>query len=56
MTIASLIGLVVFGALWVKASDKVWYIDTDNDPVSFKSIISLLWMICLCVLILKIFK
>ena len=38
ITVGSLIGLVVFGVLWNKSSDKVWYMDVDNAPVSFKAI------------------
>jgi len=50
----SLSGLVVFGVLWKKASDKVWYFDSDNDPVSLKSIFSFPWLVCLFVLIIKL--
>jgi hypothetical protein len=56
ITVGSFIGLVVFGVLWNKSSDKVWYMDVDNAPVSFKAIFSFLWIICLLVLVLKYFK
>ena len=51
ITLASLIGLVVFGVLWSKASPRVWYYDSDNDPVSLKSVFGLLWLVCLATLI-----
>ena len=51
VTIGSLIGLVVFAVLWNRASAKVWYMDSDNAPVSFKSIFAFLWLVCLAVLI-----
>ncbi len=51
VTTGSLIGLVVFGVLWNRASDKVWYMDSDNAPVSLKSIVVFLWFVCLTVLI-----
>ena len=51
VTTGSLCGLVVFGVLWNRASAKVWYMDSDNAPVSFKSIFAFLWFVCLAVLI-----
>lgn len=56
ITLGSLIGLLVFGYLYHKASGKVWYMDADDDPVSFKSIFALLWWVCLVVLLMKFFK
>jgi len=38
ITTGSLIGLLVFAVLWNRASAKVWYMDTDNAPVSLKLI------------------
>ncbi|MCK5499166.1 MAG: hypothetical protein KAI15_02530 [Gammaproteobacteria bacterium] len=55
ITVGSLIGLVVFGVLWNKASAKVWYMDSDNSPVSLKSIVAFLWLICLVVIIYQQF-
>jgi len=55
ITMGSLIGLVVFGALWCKSSDKIGYMDTDNEPVSLKSIAAFLWLVCLVVLVYKQF-
>ena len=51
ITTGSLNGLVVFGVLWNRASAKVWYMDSDNAPVSLKSIVVFLWFVCLAVLI-----
>jgi hypothetical protein len=51
VTLGSLIGLVVFGVLWNRASAKVWYMDSDNAPVSLKSIVAFLWFVCLAILI-----
>ncbi len=51
VTTGSLIGLVVFAVLWNRASAKVWYMDSDNAPVSFKAIFAFLWCVCLAVLI-----
>jgi hypothetical protein len=55
ITTGSLIGLVVFAVLWNRASAKVWYMDSDNAPVSFKSIFAFLWLVCLAVLIKHMF-
>jgi hypothetical protein len=55
ITVGSLIGLVVFGVLWNKVSAKGWYMDSDNATVSLKSIIAFLWLVCLLVLIMKLF-
>jgi hypothetical protein len=54
VTTGSLIGLVVFAVLWNRASAKVWYMDADNAPVSFKSIFAFLWFVCLVVLIKQV--
>ena len=51
VTTGSLIGLVVFAVLWNRASANVWYMDSDNAPVSFKAIFAFLWCVCLAVLI-----
>jgi len=51
VTTGSLIGLVVFGVLWNRASAKVCYMDSDNAPVSLKSIFAFLWLVCLAILI-----
>ena len=51
ITTGSLIGLVVFGVLWNRESAKVCYMDSDNAPVSFKSIFAFLWLVCLTILI-----
>ena len=51
VTLACLAGLVVFGLLWKKASPKTLYMDTDNDPVSWKSIFGYLWIISLAILV-----
>ena len=42
---------MVFAVLWNRASAKVWYMDSDNAPVSFKAIFAFLWLVCLAVLI-----
>jgi len=55
ITTGSLIGLVVFAVLWNRASAKVWYMDSDNAPVSFKVIFAFLWFVCLAVLIKHMF-
>ena len=55
VTFAALAGLAVFGLLWSRASSKVWYYDSDNDPVSLKSIFGLLWLVCLFVLLMQLF-
>lgn len=54
VTTGSLIGLVVFGVLWNRASAKVWYMDSDNAPVSFKAIFSFLWCVCFVILIKQV--
>ncbi|MCH8846246.1 MAG: hypothetical protein IIC11_05845 [Proteobacteria bacterium] len=54
-TVGSLIRLVVPGLLWNSASAKVLYMDSDNEPVSLKSIVAFLWLICLLVLICQLF-
>ena len=54
ITTGSLIGLVVFAVLWNRASAKVWYMDSDNAPVSFKAIFAFLWFVCLAVLIKQV--
>lgn len=54
-TAGSLIGLDVPGLLWSSASAKVLYMDSDNEPVSLKSIVAFLWLICLLVLICQLF-
>lgn len=51
ITACCLFGLVIFGYLWGKASPKVWYMDSDNDPVSLKTIIGLIWLVCLVTLV-----
>ena len=51
VTLSCLAGLLVFGWLWGKASAKTLYMDSDNDPVSWKSICGLLWIMCLVILI-----
>ena len=51
ITLSCLIGLVLFGVLWRKASAKVWYYDADNDPVSLKSICGMIWLVCLVTLV-----
>lgn len=56
VTIVSLTGLVLFGVLWKVSPGKAWYYDTDNDPVSMRSIMALFWLICLFVLLMKIFR
>lgn len=56
VTLFSLIGLVIFGLLWSKASSRVWYYDSDNDPVSLKSVFGLFWMVCLVTLIYQQIK
>lgn len=55
ITLASLAGLIIFGFLWTKASSKIWYYDSDNDPVSPKAVIGLLWMVCLFILLMRLF-
>jgi hypothetical protein len=54
VTTGSLIGLVVFGTLWNRASAKAWYMDSDNAPVSIKAIFAFLWCVCLVVLIKQV--
>jgi hypothetical protein len=51
ITVACFVGLLALGVLWKKASAKVWYMDSDNAPVSLKAIVGFLWMICLVTLI-----
>ena len=51
VTLGCLIGLVVFGYLWRKSSPETLYHDSDGDPVSWKSIFGLLWIMCLVILI-----
>ena len=51
VTVGSLIGLLVFGFLWRRASSSTLYIDSDNDPVSWKSIFGWLWILCLVILV-----
>lgn len=51
ITLCCIVGLVVSGTLWRVASSRVWYIDSDNDQVSFKSIFGWIWMVCLVTLI-----
>jgi len=55
VTTGSFIGLVVFGVIWNRASAKVWYMDSDNAPVSLKSIVAFLWFVCLAILIKHMF-
>ncbi len=54
VTMGSLIGLLVFGVLWNRVSAEAWYMDTDNAPVSLKSIFAFLWFVCLAVLIKQV--
>ena len=56
ITIGSLIGLLVFGVLYRKAPDTLWYTDLDNAPVSMKAVFGVLWWICLTVLFMKLFR
>ena len=56
ITIGSMIGLVIFGVLWKYASDKVWYYDADNDPVSLRTVVAYIWLVCLVVLLMKLAK
>lgn len=51
VTVGSLAGLVIFGYLWKIASPRALYMDSDNDPVSWKSICGYLWLMSLVVLI-----
>ncbi len=51
ITAGCIAGLIIFGYLWKKASPKVWYYDSDNEPVSMKAVIGLLWMVCFVTLI-----
>ena len=51
ITTGRLISLLVFGVLWNRASAKVWYMDSYNAPFSLKSIVAILWFVCLVVLI-----
>jgi len=51
VTVGCLAGLVIFGYLWKKASPKTLYMDSDNVPVSWKSICGFLWIICLVILV-----
>ena len=55
ITIGSAAGLLVFGVLYRKASARIWYMDSDNAPVSMKAVIGFLWWICLTVLAMKLF-
>lgn len=54
LTIGSLLGLLLFGVLWKVSSGKVLYYDSDGDPVSPKSFFSVLWLICLVVLVMNV--
>ena len=51
ITLSCLVGIVVFGILWRKASARVWYYDSDNDPVSLKAVCGLVWLVCLVILV-----
>ena len=51
ITAACIAGLIVFGYLWTKASPRVWYHDSDNEPVSMKAVVGFLWLVCLATLI-----
>ena len=51
---ACLLGLVGFGLAWRRASARTLYRDTDNDPVSVRSAVGLLWLVCLVTLLMKV--
>lgn len=45
----SLIGFLVFGALSLRVSNRVWYRDEEGDGVSARSVCGMLSLICLVI-------
>jgi hypothetical protein len=54
--IVFIVGLVVFGFLYRRAPNRVWYLDQEGDGVSARSVCGYLALICLVVLIAKIVR
>lgn len=51
IAIACLVGFVVFGAFFRRASGRKWYRDVEGDGVSARSVCGYLALICLVVVL-----
>ena len=51
IAIVSLVGFLVFGALSLRVSNRVWYRDEEGDGVSARSVCGMLSLICLVILV-----
>jgi hypothetical protein len=56
ITIACIVGCVVFGFLYTRAPNRVWYIDQEGDGVSARSVCGYLTLIFLVVLAAKVVR
>ncbi len=54
ITIICIVGCLVFGFLFGRAPNSVWYIDQEGDGVSARSVCGYLALICLTILIAKV--
>ena len=52
----SFIGFVVFGLLFRRAPDRIWYHDEEGDGVSARSVCGYLALICLAVFIAQVVR
>lgn len=55
-TIVCIVGFVVFGFLYRRATNRVWYLDQEGDGVSARSICGYLALISLVVLVAKVVR
>jgi hypothetical protein len=54
ITVICIVGCLVFGFLYRRAPNHVWYLDQEGDGVSARSVCGYMTLICLVVLVAKL--